>query len=317
MTVPIRVTVVLLGAMLCMGVPAFAGAGQQPANPPGQTSAGQSPPADPSAQQQPAAPPAADQEEDDDLSVDPLEPDFTLITLPTNFRMPNHKSAFRVTHRFTRPLGQGDFSDLVSDLFGLDSGAGVGLEYRFGLMPGTQVGIHRSNFDKTYEFFAQHNFLKQAETVPVSFDVILSAEIRRTDRRGTNDFGHEASPALGFILSRRFARAVAFYVEPVWVGNTRNQTEAGSDDSTLFIGLGTRIRVRRTVYLVGEFSPRVAGHDPGCNHGAFALEKRVGGHIFQINVSNSLGTTMGQIAHGIGNLRNDWYLGFNISRKFF
>ena len=33
------------------------------------------------------------------------------------------QSAFRVTHRFTRPLGQGDFGNLAEDLFGLDSGA--------------------------------------------------------------------------------------------------------------------------------------------------------------------------------------------------
>jgi Membrane bound beta barrel domain (DUF5777) len=52
------------------------------------------------------------------------------------------------------------------------------------------------------------------------------------------------------------------------------------------------------------------------NQAAFALEKRAGGHMFQLNFSNSLGTTMGQIARG-GARSDDWYLGFNISRKFF
>jgi hypothetical protein len=60
----------------------------------------------------------------------------------------------------------------------------------------------------------------------------------------------------------------------------------------------------------------VAGYDPGVNHGTFAIEKRAGGHTFQLNFSNSFATTMGQLARG-GFTNDDWYLGFNISRKFF
>jgi hypothetical protein len=70
------------------------------------------------------------------------------------------------------------------------------------------------------------------------------------------------------------------------------------------------------VYLVGEFIPRVTGHDPGAHQGSFGIEKRAGGHVFQLNFSNGLGTTFGQIARG-GSANDDWYLGFSISRKFF
>ena len=45
------------------------------------------------------------------------------------------------------------FGDLLEDFFGLDSGAQIGLEYRFGLLRGTQVGIHRTS-DRTIEFFS-------------------------------------------------------------------------------------------------------------------------------------------------------------------
>ena len=81
-----------------------------------------------------------------------------VVNLPTTLRVPKFKSAFRVTHRFGRPLGQGDFGELAEDLFGLDSGAQIGLEYRFGLMRGLQVGIHRTS-DRTIEFFTQYSLL--------------------------------------------------------------------------------------------------------------------------------------------------------------
>ncbi|MDA1185884.1 MAG: DUF5777 family beta-barrel protein, partial [Acidobacteria bacterium] len=92
-----------------------------------------------------AAAPAGQIEDDPDLDLNPLQPDFVVITMPTTLRVPRHKSSFRVTHRFGRPLGSGDFGSLVEDLFGLDSGAQIGLEYRFGLLRGTQVGIHRTS----------------------------------------------------------------------------------------------------------------------------------------------------------------------------
>ena len=57
---------------------------------------------------------------------------------------------------------KGDFGDLANDFFGLDSGAQIGLEYRFGLMRGLQAGIHRTS-DKTIEFFAQYSLLQQRD----------------------------------------------------------------------------------------------------------------------------------------------------------
>ena len=71
---------------------------------------------------------------DPDLDLKLAQPDFTLVGLPTSLRVPKFKSAFRVTHRFTRPLGDGSFGELASDFFGLDTGAQIGLEYRFGIL---------------------------------------------------------------------------------------------------------------------------------------------------------------------------------------
>src|SRR5688572_27042333 len=94
----------------------------------------------------PPPPPAADQEEDDpDRDINLAQPDFTVVTLPTTLRVPRHKSAFRVTHRFGRALGDGDIGDLFGDLFGFDNGGPIGLEYRFGIFRGAQLGIHRTS----------------------------------------------------------------------------------------------------------------------------------------------------------------------------
>jgi hypothetical protein len=256
------------------------------------------------AAQAPAAPPV---EDDPDLDLNFSQPDFTLVNLPTTLRVPRFKSAFRVTHRFGRPLGAGDFGSLVEDLFGLDSGAQIGLEYRFGLMRGLQAGIHRTS-NKTIEFFGQYNLMQQGER-PVGLGVFASVD-------GTNNFRDSYSPAVGAVISREFGRNGAVYFEPMWVNNTNPLPEELVDDNdTFLLGLGTRLRVRPTVYVVAEVIPRV-GFDPGVTYGSVGIEKRAGGHTFQLNFSNGFGTTMGQLARG-GTGSEDWYLGFNISRKFF
>ena len=248
------------------------------------------------------------QTEPDDRAVVPSEPDFTIIGLPTTLRMPKYASAFRVTHRFTRPLGQGNFGDLLADGFGTDGGAQIGLEYRFGILSGTQVGVHRTS-DKTIEFFGQHQLLREETGKPVGLDVIATIE-------GKDNFQEIYSPGIGVVVSKRIGNHGALYVEPIWVGNTNSfDLVPGEDNDTFIVGVGGRFRIRPKLYLVGEMAPRF-GYDPGIIHGSFGIEMRAGGHSFQINFSDGFGTTLAQLARG-GFDKDDWYLGFNISRKFF
>ena len=259
-------------------------------------------------QAQPTTPPAPE-EDDPDRDINRAQPDFTLVALPTTLRVPRYKSSFRVTHRFGRPLGQGDFGDLVSDLFGLDSGAIIGLEYRFGLFRGGQVGIHRTS-DKTIQFMGQYDLKRQTDTFPIGINLLAAIE-------GRDNFQENYSPTLGVLLSREIGDFAALYVEPMWINNSNTEPEELVDDNdTVMIGLGARLRIRPTVYLVVEGSPRVSGFDPGVTHASFGIEKRSGGHLFQLNFSNGLGTTFAQLARG-GFEGNDWHLGFNISRKFY
>ena len=262
-----------------------------------------------------AAPVAAPQDaEPDDLELDRAEPDFGVVTLPTNLRLPRHKLAFRLTHRFARPLGRGDFSNLASDFFGFDGGAQIGFGLRFGLFSGTQAAVYRLS-DRTIQLNLQRELLRQGRH-PVGLSVVASVE-------GLDNFGEEHSPAVQVVVSRKLGSHGAVYVVPAWVGNTNlTAQEVSSDDSTLVLGLGARLRVSDTVALVGEYLPRIAGYkgDRGSGDRAslltFGVEKRVGGHAFQLNFSNDLGTTPAQTARGQQG-PEDWFIGFNLTRKFY
>lgn len=262
------------------------------------------------AQAQNGQPPAQPATANPDSRLDVLQPDFTLAALPTTLRVPKNRGSFRVTHRFSRSLGRGDFGDLLSDFFGFDSGAQIGLEFRYGLLPGTQIGVHRTS-DRTIEIFGQQSLWQEKpDGRPLSLDVLATFE-------GTNNLRAQKSSAVGLLASKKLGGVLAIYAEPIYMFNTNSAApDSASDNNTLMIGLGARARIRPTVYLVGEITPRVAGYTPGDEQASFGIEVRSGGHLFQVNISNGFGTTLGQIARGGINYES-WFIGFNISRKFF
>jgi hypothetical protein len=255
---------------------------------------------------------AAMQGADPDLLTAPAEPDFTLIALPTSLRLPRGKLAFRLTHRFTRPIAEGSFGDFAGDLFGFDSSARVGLELRCGVRAGTQVALHRTN-DRSLQLMAQHEIVGQTSGQgerPFTLDALAAVE-------GLDNMSEEFSGTIGAVVGRRAGDRAAFYVEPMFVSNTDLTPAPAGDDHTVLLGLGLRLRLGASrTCLVVEAAPRLAGFDPGVDHLSVAIEKRAGGHVFQVNVSNALGTTFRQIARG-GASRSDWFIGFNLTRKFY
>jgi hypothetical protein len=118
---------------------------------------------------------------------------------------------------------------------------------------------------------------------------------------------------VGAVISRTLGDRIALYAVPMWVRHSAVLAEGHRN--TAFIGLGGRARLSRNVFVVGEVSPRVGGYAPGSPEYAFGIERRAGGHMFQLTFTNSVGTTFGQISQG--GFPDTLYLGFNLGRKFF
>src|SRR6478736_350729 len=277
------------------------------------------------AAQAPAAPPAttaATTEPDvpDVSTPPPPAAESNLINLPTTTSLNNHQSYFRLTHRFARDLRRGDFGSLAEDFFSLDNGAVIGLEYRFGVTSRLQAGVHRATLSKTIQFFGRYDGWRQSESLPVSISLLGSVE-------GLANFHQNYQPGVGAVISRAVGTWLSVYAVPTFVAHTRavdtlsgheghdhDLPETADDDhshhdGTTFIGMGTRVRIRPTVFVSSEYSPRVQGHDPGRGAWGFAIEKQTAGHTMQLNFTNAFGTTFGQIARG--GSTHDIYLGFN------
>ena len=263
-------------------------------------------------------------DEDLDLQTVLSEPDFTLGVLPTTLRLPKHKMAFRITHRFTYKINGQGVGEFFENFFGFDSSATSGFELRFGVANGTQVLVHRTG-SRNIQFLAQHQLQAQRNNGRFSADILFGVE-------GQDNFREEHGIVVGGVLSRQIADQGAIYVHPIGVFNATPEIPS-SDKNTFVLGLGARFLVFRSqsTYAVAEFAPRLFGYDGGASLILIGIEKRIGGHSFQLNLSNGFGTTFSQVGHGGPLIANPvppgstdppgrsrhWHLGFNLTRKFY
>jgi hypothetical protein len=155
---------------------------------------------------------------------------------------------------------------------------------------------------------------------PFGLSAIVSVE-GQNNFHSTNTSGADIgySPAVGVALSRTLGNVVSIYVDPLFVHNTQ---DAGLPDkvNTFYVGLGGRVRLAPSTFVVAEVTPRVSGYVQGTAEVAFALEKRVGGHVFSLVITNTQATTYGQLARGAtlgADGHSPIYIGFNLARKFY
>jgi hypothetical protein len=112
--------------------------------------------------------------EHDDAELVLAEPDFRVLNLPSTLRLPLHGSNFELTHRFNGNLRRGGFSEQASNLFGLDEGAAVGFEYRFGIAPHLQAVAYRTAIlPRPYSAQSGRGDARSALAAVVSAGVVL------------------------------------------------------------------------------------------------------------------------------------------------
>jgi hypothetical protein len=272
----------------------------------------------------PTPPPAVQPpaEDDDDAKMRPLDPDFTVVNLPTTLPLPmGAMGNFHLTHRFVGvDWRRDDFSTIASNAFGFDGPAVIQLEYRIAVMKHLEAIVARTNFGRTIQFSGKYDAIHEGASHPFGLSAIVSVE-GQNNFHSSNTSGADIgyTPAFGVALSRTLGNVASVYVDPIFAHNTQ---DSGAADrvNTFYVGIGGRVRLAPSTFVVGEVTPRLGGYKPGTAEVAFALEKRVGGHVFSLVIANTQATTFGQLARG-ASLGTDGhspiYIGFNLARKFY
>lgn len=226
---------------------------------------------------------------------------------------------FSITHRFG-PVTTGTY-----ELFGLDE-ANIRFGFEYGFTNRLSAGIGRSSFEKLYDGFIKYKLIKQStgsNSFPFTLTIKEGMEIKTLRWVNPNlDYPQTARYTYTHTLfiARKFNKKFSAQLVPVVVH--RNMVDSAENQNVVgAIGLGGNYTVNHWLSFSGEYYQLLPGNTADLfeNSLAFGMDIETGGgHLFQIQVSNSRGMTEKQfVPQTYGSwLDGDFRIGFNLIRVF-
>lgn len=266
--------------------------------------------------------PCAALAQDQYVPIVPIPLGDTLLSLPTSHIPTDGTWELKFTHRFNQSLDQGNFSDRVHSLWGLDSNADVMFGASWTPRQDLQFSLMRSNAMDDLELAAKYVVVQQAPAMP--FSVALRAG---GDWRTERDLDDRGTVFAQLVLSRQFGKRAELFVIPTYATNA-GRAVAGTQSQALFrhatnVPIGVAVMVRPALSVVAEFIPKNHDLPEGTKADpawALGLKRAIGGHYFEILVTNSNATLVDQYVsstyQGTPLNKGDLHLGFNIERRF-
>lgn len=229
--------------------------------------------------------------------------------------VPARTWSFIISHRFGR-MNEG-----WRDFFGLDQ-ASIRFAMEYGILDQLTVGLARSTFEKTYDFYVKYRFLEQREKgIPLSIAYFGDISINTLEplNEETDYFSSRVAYANQLLIASKVTDWLSLQIMPTVVH--QNLVLTPEDPNTLFLfGVGGRIKAHKMLDFVVEYYPRIQDNPDGLYRDAFALgiDLVTGGHVFQFQFTNANALyTPGFTRKTTGDFwKGDIHFGFNISRTF-
>lgn len=252
----------------------------------------------------------------------PLPVGDVLLSLPSNHIAPHGQWEMKFSHRFNQSLAEGSFSDQVHSLFGLDTNADVVFGASWAMRPNLQLSLMRSNVNDTLEAAGKYVLLRQTAGAPLT----LTAR-GGMDLRTEKDLGDRTSFFAQAIVSRQFGRKAEVFLLPTFATNA-GRAVSGDESVALFehafnVPVALVWMLRPGFAAVVELTPPntdLPDEMDGDLGWAVGVKRNIGGHWFEILLTNSQTTLVDQYVtttfQGSPLDAGDVRLGFNIERRF-
>lgn len=240
------------------------------------------------------------------------------------------KLDFRISHRF---------GDLAGDnggwatFYGLENAADILFGFDYGVTDQLTVGISRTKgagpLKQLLNGSVKYRLLRQGKEggAPVTITVLgltsFSTAQKTDDPDVLNSFpktAHRFANHLSVLIGRKFSDRFSLQLNAGYTH--RNLVPTGDENGLLSVGFSSRVQMTKVFGIVldatfpfSDLRTSENGYYPALG---FGLEVDTGGHVFQINLTNSTGIMETDY---IPNTRANWgdgefRLGFTISRIF-
>ena len=226
---------------------------------------------------------------------------------------------FSISHRF------GNINGGAYELFGLDHST-IRFGFEYGLGNRISLGLGRSSHEKLYDSFIKLKITQQStgfSSFPLTI-TWLSGMAVKTLKWSNPELDYPFSSRLYYVhelfIARKFNKAFSAQLVPVILH--RNMVQTAQDQNLVSaVGVGANYTLNKWLSFSGEYYYLLPGYTADNFENSLSLGIEIesgGGHIFQINISNSQGMTEKIfIPETTGKwIDGDIALGFNIIRVF-
>lgn len=252
----------------------------------------------------------------------------------------------RIGHRFGDIFKDWEFQNAWTNFFGFESAADVALGVEYGITNNFMVGIHRTKgagpLKSLIHLIGKYKFLSQTKdnSMPISMAAAASLSVStmwassntQSQANFPGGFGHRMIYSAQLHIARKFGDVFSLQVSPTFIW--RNLVDYYDTNFLMTTSLAAKIQVTKvlgiildanipfnTMRLTSSGKPDNAAFGGSTQYRipiGIGFEIDTGGHIFQINLTNTAGieptdyipnTTL-DIAKG------EFRIGFTISRSF-
>ncbi|NOT73491.1 MAG: hypothetical protein HOP08_01095 [Cyclobacteriaceae bacterium] len=254
------------------------------------------------------------------------KPDYATATFKTTRIINGHSIEnvaagvldLRISHRF------GFISSGPYELWGLDQATmRIGLDY--GLTKRWMIGVGRSTYQKQYDGFTKYKLVRQSSgsrNTPVSISATASVMYKTlnfSDPTRINYLESNLFYSGQLLIARKFSESLSLQIMPTIIHY--NLVEGATDPNDIYaIGAGGRIKLSKRISLNAEYYYQLPDYKLPGTYNSFAIgfDIETGGHVFQLNFTNSAGMTERSfISETNGDFfKGDIRFGFTISRVF-
>lgn len=236
---------------------------------------------------------------------------------------------FRVGHRFGDIAGAGGG---YATMFGLDNSADISIGFEYGLTNNLDIALTRYKgagpYRQLLEGYAKYKFIRQTSVSPISlvgiakmYGTIMQASTDSTSANSYTNFAQRLSYSYQLLISRKFSERFSLQIMPTYVH--RNYVAFEDQNSTLAVGAGFRFQITKLIGVIGEYHYVVKDKNLAISNSmenpiGLAVEFNTGGHVFQLNFTNSRGFGETQYIPSTSSdfTKGEFRFGFTIARVF-
>jgi hypothetical protein len=236
---------------------------------------------------------------------------------------------FRVGHRFGDIAGT---NGGAPTMFGIDNSADISIGFEYGVTNNLDIAITRYKgagpYRQLMEGYLKYKFIRQTSSTPISlvgiakmYGTLMQATTDSTSPNSYTNFSQRLSYSYQLLIARKFSERFSLQIMPTYV--QRNFVAFEDQNTTLALGAGFRFQITKLIGIVGEYHYVLRDENLAISNSmkdplAFALEFNTGGHVFQLNFTNSRGFGEAQYVPSTASdfTKGEFRFGFTIARVF-